>query len=109
MNETTPIAVGSIFRMSWGYDQTNVNFFQAVAVTPSGVKVKEIASKGVEGTEGFMCQNVVAVKDSFLSSSMWVDQAKGAFRRVTNGHFTFKGRYFVSLWDGKPTYCSWYA
>jgi len=109
MNETTPITVGSIFRMSWGYDQTNVNFFQAIAMTPAGVKVKEIGSRAVEGSGCGMSQSVVAVKDSFLPSSQWADQSAGTFRRVSNGRFTFKSHYSVSLWDGKPTYQSWYA
>jgi len=112
MNETTPtIELGSIFSMSWGYDQTNVNFFQVVGITPASVKVKEIESKGVEGTSGFMCQNVVAVKDSFLKNSQWADQEKGKLFRLNkqrNG-FLVKGCYYAGLWNGKPTYCSWYA
>jgi hypothetical protein len=35
-----PVEVGDIFASSWGYDQTNVDFYEVVAVTPSGKSVR---------------------------------------------------------------------
>ena len=110
------VNVGDIFLMSWGYDQTNVNFFQVTRVSPKGVFVREIGYRSAGGA-GFMCQNVVAVKDSFKSSSQWCGGFQGAnaelFRKLSyyNGNpcFSVRGRYSASLWDGKPTYESWYA
>lgn len=48
---TAPIAVGDIFASSWGYDQTNVDFYEVVGVTPSGksVRLVPIASEVVSG------------------------------------------------------------
>lgn len=34
------ISVGDHFVVSWGYDQTNVNFYEVVGVTPSGKSVR---------------------------------------------------------------------
>lgn len=120
MNEQTnitPVKVGDIFEMSWGYDQTNINFFQVTRLTPKGVYVREIGSAGAGG-EGFMCQDVVAVKDSFKDNSQWCGGYGHGnpemFRRIDYRtdqppSFSIRSRYFAYLWDGKPTYCSWYA
>jgi hypothetical protein len=35
-----PVEVGDIFASSWGYDQTNVDFYEVVGVTPSGKSVR---------------------------------------------------------------------
>ena len=42
-----PLKVGDIFYSSWGYDQTNIDFYEVVGVTKSGksVKIREIAKK----------------------------------------------------------------
>jgi hypothetical protein len=113
----TPIKVGDIFRMSWGYDQTNVNFFQVTRLSKGGVFIREIGSTSAGG-EGFMCRNVVAVKDSFIQNSQWCTPKGQAyygnvetFRKLSSDgrSFSIRGRYYASLWDGKPTYESWYA
>lgn len=46
-----PVEVGDIFASSWGYDQTNVDFYEVVGVTPSGksVRIVPIAKEVVEG------------------------------------------------------------
>ena len=43
-----PYQVGQIFRCSWGYDQTNIDYFEVVARTEKTVTVREIAAKSVE-------------------------------------------------------------
>ena len=42
--------VGDIFYTSWGYDQTNIEFFQVVKVSPSSVWVQE-TGQIVESTD----------------------------------------------------------
>lgn len=34
------IAIGDFFVSSWGYEQTNVDFYQVVGLTPKGVKIQ---------------------------------------------------------------------
>lgn len=64
----SPIKVGAIFYESWGYDQTNIDFFQVVRVSPSGktVWIKPIQQRMVE-SNGYS-DRVVAVKDAFINS-----------------------------------------
>lgn len=62
--------VGDILASSWGYDQTNINYYQVVGVTPSGksVRIREIAQSIVRSEAGGL-DYVVPVKDSFLDKS----------------------------------------
>jgi len=46
------IKVGDIFVGSWGYDQTNVEFYQVVEKKGVTCKVQEIGQKVVEETQG---------------------------------------------------------
>jgi hypothetical protein len=115
-NETTTvpaIKVGDIFNMSWGYDQTNVNWFQVTRLSKAGIFVREIASRSVPGTDGFMSDKVVPVKDCFLDRSQWCGEGNPeTFRKVKPGRYTgfnFEGRYFAHLSDGSASYRSWYA
>lgn len=116
-NSPNSVGVGSIFQMSWGWDQTNVNYFQVTRLSRSGVFVREIGGKGVEGTGGFMSQDVVPVKDNFLDRSQWCggynDTNPELFRKLSfsdgKAYFSIKGRYFARLSDGTKTYSSWYA
>lgn len=41
------IKVGDFFVSSWGYDQTNIDFFKVIALTPKGIKVQQWQSKRV--------------------------------------------------------------
>jgi hypothetical protein len=116
------IKVGDLYEMSWGYDQTNVNYFQVTRVSIKGVWVREIGAKSVPGTQGFMCESVVPNKDNFLSKSQWCGGYDSTnpetFRRVQFSnynnqpvtYFNFQGRYFASpVKAGESTYNSWYA
>lgn len=65
------VKVGDIFVDSWGYEQTQVDFYQVVA-KPSAktVIVREIACETVEGSEGQMCRDVRAVPNAFIGEEM---------------------------------------
>lgn len=122
------VKVGDLFTLSYGYDQTNVHYFQVTRTSVKGVWVREIGAKSVPGTQGFMCENVTPTKDNFLKKSQWcgdwnsenpTDLNPETFRRVNvstrndgsrNVYFNFKGRYFAHPCAvGSTTYNSWYA
>ena len=92
--------IGDIFYSSWGYEQTNVDFYQVVGkVGETMLKVREIAKESVEGSEGFMSDSVVAVKDAFIG---------GAFK-CKAGEYIKVGHTSAGKWDGRPKCRSWYA
>jgi hypothetical protein len=49
-----PYKVGDILHHSWGYDQTNCDFYQVVEAKKASVILKKIGAKTVPGSEGFM-------------------------------------------------------
>jgi hypothetical protein len=65
--QVPPIQVGEIVHYEWGYDQTNCDYFQIVAVTDRSVKIRAIASEYVSGQAGWD-ENLRPVKDSFLGT-----------------------------------------
>jgi Zn finger protein HypA/HybF involved in hydrogenase expression len=42
------INVGDVFYNSWGYDQTNIDYYEVIRLTPSGVEIRPIQSTFVE-------------------------------------------------------------
>lgn len=44
------VQVGDFFESSWGYDQTNIDFYKIVGLTPKGVKVQKWSSACVGGS-----------------------------------------------------------
>lgn len=102
------IKVGDILYASWGYEQTNINFFQVVAVTKGTVTFGEIAQNVVDGSRGFMCENVTARKDAFLNEKRFTRRADGnnslSFAEHKDGY-----KYHLSPYDGRPLYQSHYA
>jgi len=87
--------VGDILYSSWGYDQTNVDFYQIVATTGKSVKIREIGQKVVRSTVG--ADYVVAVPNDFQSSPMTKRIRPGAPIKISS----FQRAY---PWDGKPRY-----
>lgn len=50
----TEIRIGDVFVASWGYDQTNIDFYEVVGFTASGKSVRVVpAPKRVVGTNGY--------------------------------------------------------
>lgn len=100
------LAVGDVFYTSWGYEQTNVNFFQVVGLVGARtVELREIA-KREEPDSGYphgMACMVVPAADAFISDEV--------LRKRVSAHKTVKiDRGEVAFfWDGRPKYCSWYA
>lgn len=46
------VTVGDIFCCSWGYDQTNIDYYEAVAVSKTGrVKIQMIDTQKIDSTQ----------------------------------------------------------
>lgn len=97
------IPVGAIIHYSWGWEQTNCEFYEVVGATNNYVRLQRLNSAAAGG-EGFMSQREVAVPGTAHGPvtthrvNVW-----GSGQSVT---FKYGSG---SVWDGKPEYCSWYA
>jgi len=61
-----PFKVGDLMYDSWGYDQTNIDFFQVVEVGKKSVKVRKISQNYVKSA-GMDCEYVSPAVDQFIS------------------------------------------
>lgn len=62
--------VGNIIYNSWGYDQTNIDFYQVVESKQKSIKIQPIHSYRVENSEGFMCCNVKPAVNEFKGEAI---------------------------------------
>jgi len=99
--------VGDILRCSWGWDQTNVDWYEVIKTTPSGVRIRKINGKAVDN------DRVVPVKGSWETAPSYkkddpLYSEKGAVKRVRpsrDGYaVTITDYASAYLWDGKPAY-----
>ena len=94
---------GDILYSSWGYEQTNIDFYQVTRViSDKMVEIRQIASDMPKGETGFMSGMVVAIKDKFVGDPM--RKRANATNYVRIASYAGAGK-----WDGKPLRCSWYA
>ena len=115
--------VGDTLYSSWGYDQTNIEFFKVVKVSEFSVWIQQVGTKILEVT-GWAHENVVPADSPQYQVRNW-DNVEDAFGNVNPyitktypinrhkiKHFSWKDEesYYVtlnsfshaSLWDGKP-------
>jgi len=99
----TTLKVGSILYTSWGYDQTNIDWYQVIEVKPSGktVVIREIGYDKVE-TTGWMCGYCTPKKNAFKGEPMTKRVREGDALTMTSYSSAFP-------WDGKKKYWSSYA
>lgn len=119
------VKVGDVFSMSWGYDQTNVDFFQVVARSKDSVRVREVCPTILSENPGMMCatRKYAIPHDGTLlpvkSYSVFIkDQKRGDLKRIQTVDSTWrKGVYlkigghcaFQETGDVAEHYESWYA
>lgn len=120
-----PYKVGDILHHSWGYDQTNCDFYQVVEVKNASVVLRKIAAETVPESEGFMCEMLMPKKDAFIEKGCQAltkhdlvitpqnptIEKRVCFSVLDGGTL----RYYISvpfgwcaLWDGNAQYSSWY-
>lgn len=120
------VKVGDIFHAQWGYDQTNNNFFQVIALAGEGsVRVREVCPVCIDSeATGPMAEDRVFKTNTNgkllqpKDRSLFIkDQEKGDLKRITksgyNGDLMFKMDSFAHAYkcnaDTIKVYESWYA
>ena len=124
------VKVGDIFYASWGYEQTNVNFFQVIALAgESSVRVREVYPKAIDEdyVSGMSVDRTYQLTSEILPAidrPLFIeDQINGDLKRIhagyyedpekANEHCYFKISSYASATkcngDTFTTYESWYA
>lgn len=121
-----PFKKDDILHHSWGYDQTNCDFYQVVESKKASVVLRKIGSSTVPGSESFMSDSRLPVKDDFITEGTQALTKDDRPITPDNPTITKKVSFYVKedgslryyiptsygwcdLWEGKPEYCSWYA
>ncbi|WDJ87441.1 hypothetical protein [Xanthomonas campestris] len=93
------LTVGAILFTSWGYEQTNTEFYQVVSVAGSMVTLRQIESE-IEPC-GHMSGNATPVPDHFIGEPLR--------RRARADSLKIDACSTACVWDGRPKHVSWYA
>jgi len=93
------LSVGDILYSSWGYDQTNIDFYQVTAVRGKMVEIRKIGGKIVRQSRGV--DYVVAVPNNFIGKPL---RKKPTGRKGEKPKVKITSYSWASLWDGKPLY-----
>jgi hypothetical protein len=99
------VALGSVLYGSWGYDQTNVEFYEVVKVSASGksVGIRERKQRQVSPPDNSMT-------GVFLPDPIGYASDEVLSRRVdADGSVRLNDYCRMREWDGQPKHASWYA
>lgn len=110
------LQLGAIVYNSWGYEQTNVDWYVVVGVSANYVQLREIASEIEDGTGPMSgtCSPVIntTAKDSATWGVTFAKDATITRHRVyhygSGNSVNFK-HGGGSEWDGRAQHVSWYA
>lgn len=93
------VKVGDIYVSTWGYEQTNIDFYQIIAIKPASVTVRKI--RKTTRPEGFMSYMCLPVKDGFIG--------KPFNRRFSGEGFAINSYSCALPWDGNEVNSTSYA
>jgi len=99
----TSLKIRDILVSSWGYDQTNIDFYQVTKIVSSKmIEITPIGQNWHEAKGSFMSEYVTAKKDAFTGNSMRKRVTKGDYINLTSYSGCHK-------WDGQKMLQSHYA
>lgn len=96
------LQVGSILYSSWGYDQTNIDFYQIIKKKGDFVWIRELKQRVTESVG--WCSDMVA--------PLWgdfTDDSKLLKKKIGAGDLKLKSYSYAWLWDGRPKNQTSYA
>ena len=100
LNKPHNLEIGHVFVSSWGYDQTNVDFYQVVALRGKTTVVLRKISK-VKHSDNCMYGTCIPVIDEFDGEEFSC--------RVKEKSVKIGSSQYAYLWDGKPQNWTAYA
>jgi hypothetical protein len=99
--------VGAIFSCSWGYDQTNVDFYCVVECTKTMCKILPLSQMEVSNKCGSsMTSDVIAA--SVIDFSEPVIKRK-FYTFMDKLRIKIDSCQYSKIWDGEAKYKSWHA
>lgn len=106
-----PHKVGDIVYNSWGYEQTNIDFAQVVAVGERSVTIRAICGETVQAT-GWASARVRPLKDRFAQDSephRISFQFSLSYDSTLHAHLPARHGFWSPVGERESFHCSWYA
>lgn len=112
--------IGEILYASWGYEQTNLDFYKVVAVTEKTVRIVEVSMKmknqnAYSGMSRMVSYDTTTAKPVERSYEI-KDQVKGDIKKISTYECKGETYYQIRLkhanlykYNGEELYESWYA
>lgn len=101
---------GDILYSSWGYDQTNVDFYQVMRITPKKVVLRKLQT--ILRETGFMSGEATTLLNLFEDHNKVnpnLITCKVSLSKYFGDCVYFRYRGVAQKWDGEPKHASWYA
>lgn len=92
------VQIGTIFYSSWGYDQTNVDFYEVVGLTPKGVKIRKVAQSAEAAGYG---QDEVSAEAGHFLGGVETKMLRGS---AQHPYLSLNSYSSASIWDGQAKY-----
>ena len=92
------VHIGDVFVHDWGYDQTNIDFYEVVGLTGASVKVRQVSNKIVR-SDGSGSDYVVPNKGNFVGE----EQTK-RIKMLDDGrvYLNMSSYGWCEKWNGEP-------
>ena len=114
LNASEHFKIGDFVVNTWGYEQTNVEFYEVIEVKNKSILVQEVGSMQVEGS---MMSHGMANK--VVPSGLFVEDSKPFLLKLKMVNWSNSGGlqcvicnpksyYYFKKWSGEPQYQSWY-
>lgn len=106
------VRVGDIFYSSWGYDQTNVDFYEVAEVTSKCFRVREIGCKSIV-KEGYSDMSDHVIPDptrrlSYVDEAHRIEELR-LVKPSKSGGLALGRHGLYRHKEGQEHYRSWYA
>lgn len=92
------LAEGAILETSWCYEQTNLDFYKILSRHGNNVVIVPMSKELVDANCG--------MSGYFVAGKEIPENAFNA--KIHLGSIKDESGYKMRLWNGKPSYCSWY-
>lgn len=101
MTTTEGFNVGDILSSIWGFEQTNVDFYEVVRATPKTIWIRPIRSCVVE-THSWASGTRMPIPGEYIGNEVMRRRNNSTGIRITSFSYAF-------AWNGQPVnYSCWY-
>lgn len=98
------IKIGDIYYTSWGWEQTNIDFYQVVEMKSASISLRKISSRMIE-QDSWASGKVMPVRDEFVEEKF----TKRASFELDMPTFNISSFEIAYPWNGKYKMCSWWG